>query len=504
MAADGTNTLFGNLSRPVIVDLFCGIGGGSEGLRRAMGRDPDVAVNHWSYAIQMHKKNHPETVHYEEDVFNIEPWKVCKGRRVKLLIGTAPCSHFSAAKGSAPKDEGIRCLSDVFIQWAEDIRPDVILLENVKEFVTWGPLGADGKPIKSRKGEDFKRWIQKFRDAGYVVEWRLLRACDYGAPTSRLRFFLIARCDGKPIVWPEPTHGGRGQPPHRAAAECIDWSIPMCSIFADKKVAKVWAKRHKTGIPQRPLAEKTLRRIAAGIDKFVLNNADPFLLCLSHGGRLEPLNTPLRTTTTTKGGERALIAPVLSRQFGASVGQRMDAPMPTATAGVNKSMLVAALLAKHYTGATGSDLSDPMATVTAVDHHSLVAAELIKFYGTSIGAPMDGPFPTVTSGGQHVGLVAAFMQKYYGSDGQNQSVDRPLDTATTKARFGLVTVEIDGETWTVVDIKMRMLKARELARAQGFPESYILEGTEAQQIKGIGNSVVPQVIEAIVRALGLL
>ena len=180
--ADGTLTLFGDLRRPVIVDLFCGTGGSSTGCHMALGRGPDVAVNHWDYAIQMHSRNHPETVHYQEDVFNIEPWKVCRGKRVKLLIGTAPCTHFSAAKGSAPKDEGIRCLSDVFVKWAVEIRPDVILLENVKEFRTWGPLYPDdypveslrGKPIPERKGEYFRRWIKQLEAAGYVVEFRLL------------------------------------------------------------------------------------------------------------------------------------------------------------------------------------------------------------------------------------------------------------------------------------------------------------------------------------------
>ena len=507
MPADGT--LFGDLKRSVIVDLFCGTGGSSCGTVLALGRGPDVAVNHWDYAIKMHARNHPETVHYQEDVFNIEPWKVCRGKRVKLLIGTAPCTHYSAAKGSAPKDEKIRCLSNVFIKWAEEIRPDVILLENVREFAHWGPLYPDdypiedlrGQPIPERKGEDFQRWLGQLKAAGYTVEYRLLKACDYGAPTSRTRLFLIARCDGKPITWPTPTHGGTGQPPYKSAASCIDWSVPMCSIFATPKEAKQWAREHGTGIPVRPLADKTMTRIAAGIDKYVLKNPKPFLLQMSHGGRLEPIDDPLRTITTTKGGERALVAPVLSRQFGESVGQNVLFPMPTTMAERNKTALVSAFLAKNYTGVIGADVQAPLSTITTQDHHSLVAANLIKFYGTSTGAPLDAPHPVVTSSGLHSGLVYAFMQKYYGASGQNQSIGNPLDVVTTKARFGVVCVDVGGEPWGIVDIRMRMLKARELATAQGFSQDYILEGSEADQIRGIGNSVAPQVVAALVAAV---
>lgn len=415
--ADGS--LFGDLRRPVIIDLFCGIGGTAEGVRAALGRSPDASVNHSPYAIAMHSRNHPATLHYQEDVFAVKPWQAARGRPVRLLVGTAPCTHFSVAKGAAPKDDGIRCLSDVFVKWAREIRPNVIILENVREFADWGPLDDAGRPIKERKGEDFRRWVGQLEAEGYRVEWRLLRACDYGAPTSRLRLFLVARCDGEAIRWPAPTHGGEGQPPHRTAAECIDWSIPCPSIFGRS----------------RPLAEATMRRIAAGIHKFVLNNPRPFLLQLSHGGRLEPIDQPMRTVTAgPAGGDRALVT---------------------------------AFLAKHYTGVVGTRLDQPIGTVTTVDHHS---------------------------------LVYAFLQKYYGSDGQNQPVDRPLDTATVKARFGLVTVQVQGEEYAVVDIGMRMLQPRELARAQGFSDSYILEGSKADQIAGIGNSVCPPVAAALVAA----
>lgn len=441
-----------------MIDLFCGTGGTSLGVEMALGHGPEAAVNHWPYAIQIHAKNHPATLHFQEDVFAVDPWEAARGKRVDLLVGSPDCTHFSVAKGAAPRDSGRRSLAEVFIRWAREIRPRVIILENVREFQDWGPLDDSGRPIQARKGEDFRRWVGQLEAEGYRVEWRLLRACDFGAPTSRLRLFLVARCDGQAIRWPEPTHGGPGQPPWRTAAECIDWSIPCPSIF-DRP---------------RPLAEATLKRIAAGIGKYVLNNPRPFLLCLSHGGRLEPIDEPLRTVTAgPAGGDRALVAPSLIQMgYGERQGEAprvldLGRPLGTVVSGGNKFGLVAAFLAKHYTGATGSDLRTPIGTVTAVDHHS---------------------------------LVTAFIQKYYGSDGQNQPVDRPLDTATVKARFGLVTVKIGGENWALYDIGMRMLQPRELARAQGFPDSYILEGSKADQIAGIGNSVVPQVMAALVRA----
>ena len=440
--ADGT--LFGDLRRSVIVDLFCGVGGGSEGVRRALGRDPDVAVNHWQYAIDMHRRNHPTTEHFQEDVFNISPWQASRGKRVDLLVGTAPCPHFSNAKGAAPFDEGIRCLSNVFVDWANKIQPRIILLENVKEFAQWGPLDEKGRPIKERRGEYFRQWVQQIEAAGYKVEWRLLSACDYGAPTSRLRFFLIARCDGQPIQWPPATHGD-GLIPYRTAGECIDWSLPMCSIFASPQEAKVWARHHGMGIPQRPLEEATMERIAKGLKKFVLGN-DPYLLTLDGG---------------------AYAAPFLSRQFGASVGQQLTLPMPTATV-VNKT--------------------------------ALVSAFFTQFYGTAVGSPLSAPVPTITSGGQHIGVIAAFLAKYYGADGQFQGMNCPLDTITTKDRFGLVTVSIQGEQHYISDIYLRMLSPGELAKAQGFPDSYIIEGSKKDRIKGIGNSVVPQVVEALIRA----
>jgi len=449
--ADGT--LFGNLSTTRVIDLFCGAGGTSLGVEMGLGVPPVAAVNHWPYAIQIHARNHPETLHFAEDVFEVEPWVAARGLSIDLLVGSPDCTHFSVAKGGAPRSAGRRALADVFVKWARQVRPRVIILENVREFLTWGPLDEAGQPVKSQSGEYFQAWANELRQLGYVVEWRLLRACDYGAPTSRLRLFVVARCDGMPIRWPAPTHGP-GLIPHHTAAECIDWSIPCPSIF-DRK---------------RPLAEATLRRIAQGIQKYVIDSASPFLLCLTHGGRLEPLTEPMQTVAAAHRGEKALV----QVGYGERAGQKPRA----------------------------LDLQRPLGTVVSgASKHGLVAAYLQRQFGTATGTDLNEPFPTVmaSGGGGKSAVVAAFLAKYYGAEGQNAPVDRPLDTATCKARFGLVTVQIDGEPYAIVDVGMRMLEPRELARAQGFPDSYILEGTKADQIAAIGNAVVPQVMAALTR-----
>ena len=490
--ADGT--LFGTLRtkdgrRPLrVVDLFCGAGGTSLGVKMGLGVDPIAAVNHWPYAIKTHAENHPATLHFQEDVFSVAPWEAARGVGVDLLVGSPDCTHFSTAKGGQPRDTGRRALADVFIRWAREIRPRVIILENVREFQTWGPLDADGYPIPERKGEDFRRWIAALEAEGYAVEWRLLRACDYGAPTSRLRLFVIARRDGQPIRWPTPTHGPGTDQPWRAAAEVIDWSIPCPSIF-DRS---------------RPLAEATMRRIAAGIKRFVFEAAQPFLLTNTTGHAPSPLASPVPTLTT--GSQQYLVAPTLAllaqgerrpgeertpdlanplptvagggngiglvaahlrRRFGSGIGSILDAPAPTVMAtGAGKTALVAAYIARHFTGAIGRDLRQPLPTVTTVDHHSLVAAFLTKYYGTGHGQPATSP----------------------------------LDTVTTRDRFALATVQIGGEPYRITDIGMRMLTPRELARAQGFPDSYILNGSKTDQIAAIGNAVVPQVMAALTRA----
>lgn len=483
----------------ISIDVFAGGGGASLGIEWATGWSPIVAINHCRHAILMHAANHPLCIHYEESVWTATPRDVCGLRAVDLAWFSPDCTHFSRAKGSKPRSKEIRSLAWVVVDWARDVQPRVICLENVPEFTTWGPLGDDGQPIKARAGETFRAWLEALRGQGYAVEWRVLNAADYGAPTSRKRLFLVARCDGQAIGWPEPTHGPGRALPWRTAAECIDWSIPVPSIF-DRA---------------RPLAEATQRRIAEGIRRYVLTSTSPYLLCLTHGGRLEPITDPLRTTTTAHRGERALVAPVLARAHShgwdgnGSDLRPMDRPGWTVTA-KDGGALVAAFLARHNGGPNGHpsygrDLGETMGTVTGRDTQALAAVWLDKLHGSArAGQPLDEPAPTVTSGGGrgggHAALCAAFLLKYYQQGGQWSGLDEPMHTLVSKARMGLVTVAIAGEKYALVDIGMRMLQPRELARAQGFPDSYILTGTKSEQVARIGNSVCPPVAEALVRA----
>jgi DNA (cytosine-5)-methyltransferase 1 len=473
------------------VDLFAGGGGASEGIRLATGAAPLVAINHDEASIKMHATNHPGTMHLCESVFDVDPF-LPHGKMLDLLWASPDCTHFSRAKGGRPRSQEIRGLAWVVLEWAANVRPRVIALENVPEFKTWGPLDDEGRIIKERKGETFEKFNQTFRDLGYRIEWQELVAADYGAPTTRKRLFGIARCDGMPIRWPEPTHGPGRPHPYRVAAECIDWDIPCPSIFTRK----------------RPLAEKTMARIAEGIKRYVIETDSPFLLNLTHGGRLEPLEEPFRTITAANRGEKALVVPYgIQTRNGERKGQRprtldLGKPMNTITSQGSQGALVQAFLAKHYTGVYGQPLKKTLGTITAKDHHALVAAHLEKFYGTAKGADIEQPMPTVTasSGGGHMALVASLLVKYYGSGGQWQSLKEPMHTIVSKARFGLVTVNIGGEEYAITDIGMRMLQPRELARAQGFDDSYQLIGTKTSQIARIGNSVPPPVVRAIVAA----
>ncbi len=509
-----------------VVDLFAGGGGASEGIRRALGRCPDVAVNHDPAAIEMHEANHPSTRHYCESVFAVDPVEACRGRRPDLLWASPDCTHHSRAKGGKPRDNARRGLAWVVVDWAERVRPRVICLENVPEFEEWGPLDEEGQPRTDRKGETFRQFVGRLESVGYRVEWRTLRADHYGTPTIRKRLFLVAHCDGLPVVWPAASHGA-GLLPVRTAAGCIDWSIPCPTIFGRK----------------RPLAEKTLARIADGIRRYVLESPSPFIVTNTSGNPPAPISSPLKTVTTgnhhylvdpvivqtghqssgmgskvrpagvplstvvTK-AEHLLVAPTLAHMGNSErEGQRprsLDprAPLPTVTAKGSNQALVSAFLAKHYSGVVGQGLDAPAGTVTTRDHHALVSAHLTTFYGTSTGRALDQPAPTVTAQayGGHAGLVAAFLAKFYGTGGQHSDAGDPMHTVTTKHRMALVTVQVDGETYVLVDIGMRMLQPRELARAQGFDDSYILTGTKTEQVARIGNSVPPPVVEAIVRA----
>lgn len=452
------------IGEELVVDNFAGGGGASTGIEAAIGRSVDIAINHDAEAIAMHTANHPGTEHYCEDVFSIDPLKVTQGHPVGLAWFSPDCKHFSKAKGGKPVSKNVRGLAWVVIRWAESVRPRLIMLENVEEFQTWCPLLEDGRPDPSRKGETFREWVGKLRALGYIVEWRELKAADYGTPTSRKRLFVIARCDGQPIVWPEPTHG-KGRRPYRTAAECIDWSIPCPSIFERSK----------------PLAEATLRRIARGVRRYVIEAAEPFIVPITHtgGDRVHGTSEPLRTITTAHRGEFALAVPTLIQtSYGERKGQAprvpgLEKPVGTIMAQGQKHALVAAFLARHYGGHEndGSDLRIPMHTVTAQDHHSLVHAFLIKYYGVD----------------------------------QNPEMLEPLHTVTTRHRFALVTVQ--GEQYYIADIGMRMLAPHELFRAQGFRSDYIISPivkgkplTKTAQIRMCGNSVCPPLAEALVRA----
>jgi len=478
----------------LIVDNFAGGGGASMGLERAFGRAVDVAINHDQAAIAMHTANHPHTLHLCEDVFHVDPVEVTAGRPIGLAWFSPDCKHFSRAKGAKPVEKKIRGLAWIVIRWARRVRPRVIMLENVREFQEWGPLTAENRPCPQRKGETFKIWLGELQKIGYEVQWKVLNAADYGAPTHRRRLFIIARRDGQPIVWPDPTHGPGRAKPWRTAAECIDWSIPCPSIFERKK----------------PLAEKTQRRIAMGLWRYVINNPRPFIIKFRQNSVGTDINEPLHTITAGGDMKRpagaahamGLVAPALVANYGERDGQTPRSAQTTeplgAVVATPKHALVSAFLAKHYGGVVGHEVDRPIGTVTAVDHHSVAAAYLTEFRGSNRGkGDVSQPMPSVTAQGTHIAEVRAFLIKYFGQ-GCGQEAGEPLHTVTSRDRFGLVMV--DGVEHVIADIGLRMLTPRELARAQGFPDDYILTGTKTSQVARIGNSVCPVMSEVLARA----
>lgn len=550
----------------MIVDNFAGGGGASLGLEWAFGRSPDIAINHDPEAVAMHMANHPNTQHYCEDVWRVDPVKAVDGRPVGFAWFSPDCKHFSKAKGGKPVSKKIRGLAWIVVKWARKVRPRVLMLENVEEFQDWGPLTfkrdengdyimKDGNPLQipcpDRRGQTFQRWKQELERLGYRVEYRQLRACDYGAPTIRKRLFLIARCDGLPIVWPEPTHGdpeskevkSRKLKPWRTAAECIDFTIPTPSIFLTKEEGK------KIGV-RRPLAENTMKRIARGVQRYVLDAADPFIVSYygnKRDGEFRGLGLDEQLKTQTTENRFGLVVPYLTEHANGSSQRNMpgDSPLRTICAQVKGGhfALVAPMLVKNYGGnynGPGVPMTDPTATVTTVDHHSLVACHLQRDFGNSVGHSAlhpvgtvtaggggktglitshllklrgtckDGqsnndPMPTVTAGGLHVGEVRAFLVKYYGQGDGSVGLQEPMHTVTSRERFGLVTVA--GEDYVIADIGMRMLEPRELYRAQGFPDSYKIDIevngkrlSKAAQVRMCGNSVSPYMSYALAKA----
>lgn len=613
----------------LMVDNFAGGGGASTGIELATGRHVDHAINHDLAALGMHRINHPQTVHHCEDVFDVDPITVTEGRPVGLGWFSPDCKHFSKAKGGRPVSKKIRGLAFVMLRWAK-IRTRVIYMENVEEIQTWGPLGPDNKPDKRHSGRTWRAFLaalasgvaadhpdlpemlevlgdsvtreELIRGFGYHVETRELRACDYGAPTIRKRLFLIARCDGRPIVWPAPTHATpevakkTRLKPWRTVAECIDWHIPCHSIFLTREEARKFRCK-------RPLAASTLRRIAKGIHKYVMTAKRPFLVNLTHqgGDRVESVDEPARTLTGAHRGEKAFVdasvAPFVSehanssnnrnmpadgplrtqcaevkgghfsmvsahlcREFGESIGQTVEAQAPTVMPhGQGKSSIVAANMVKFRgdpeTHPPSRPAHEPLDTVSAAGlHHGLSVAYLAQHndgFNTNPGHPANKPASTISATGSQQGIVAGSVVKYYGTD-QDPRPDEPLHSVTTRDRFGFsqahavcpdltpeqlagarrvaaflreygvefegefATVESEGIRYVIVDIGMRMLTPRELFRAQGFPESYVIDRawiidpqtgelteitlTKEQQIRMCGNSVCPPVAAALVAA----
>jgi DNA-cytosine methyltransferase len=507
------------MNSPLIIDSFAGGGGASTGIELAFGRSPDIAINHDEAALSMHEANHPETLHFKTNVWKVNPREVCGDRQVALAWFSPDCKHHSKAKGGKPLKRNIRDLAWVVVYWAKMVRPEVILLENVEEFQDWGPLTEQMKPCAARRGQTFNFWVEKLRRLGYKVDWRQLRACDYGAPTIRKRLFLVARRDGLPIVWPEPTHAepddmrvhaGELQP-WRTAADIIDWSLPCPSIFDTKE--EIWDKYRLRAV--RPLAENTERRVARGTLKYVINAKEPFFVTYGqHGGAVRSGNAPLHTITASRKDQNAIIAPVLVQTgYGEAPGQKPRAldikkPLGTVVAGGSKHALVAAFIAQHNTGVVGRKAHAPLSTLTTRGtQQNIVAASMISMHGTSRrSSEVTQPVQTITAGGGHAGLVYAFLQKYYGQ-GTGQNLSDPIHTISTRDTFGLVTVEVEGQTHVITDIGMRMLTPREQFRAQGFPDSYIIDRgadgrqmTATEQVRMCGNSVCPPLAAALAKA----
>ncbi|MGM7282609.1 DNA cytosine methyltransferase [Pseudomonas guariconensis] len=575
----------------IVVDFFCGGGGAGTGLEMGLGRPVTVAKNHSPAAISMHTANHPAARHFTTDVFEGDPDEECQGRAVGWFHMSPDCTHHSQAAGGQPRKREIRNLSWIGLKWAGKKKPRVISLENVKQTLQWGPLiakrdKASGRVMKldgtvaaigervpvqqqflvpdpKRRGITWRRFVQLLEGMGYQVEWRIIKACDFGAPTSRERLFMIARCDDQPIVWPEPTHAknpAKGQQKWRTAADCIDWSVPSKSIFGRKK----------------PLAAATLRRVAKGMKKFVLDNPQPFIVPIANwsGELAQSAAEPLRTVTSwPRGGSFAVASPTLVQTgYGEHAGQQprvpgLDQPLGTVVAGGVKHALAAAHLVKFRFNSEGSPITEPVPTITSGGNYKrpagaahamgvctafieqanggfnttpakgadeplttvtntgsqqrLVTASLATLRRNCVGRAVDEPVPTMTAGAEHHALVeyqlspeheegalrvAAFLISYYGT-GNTSAADAPAPTVTTKDRLGLVTVFVKGTPYVIVDICLRMLKPHELYRAQGFPASYIIDKgadgkpfTKTEQVHMCGNSVSPPPMAALARA----
>lgn len=443
--------------REIVVDNFAGGGGASTGIEIAMGRSVDVAINHDPAAIAMHRANHPGTKHYTEDVWKVDPAEACEGHPVALAWFSPDCKHFSKAKGGKPVSKKIRGLAWVAVKWAKAVHPRVIMLENVEEFQEWGRLDKNNKPDPKYKGETFRRFVGQLEKLGYTVEFRMLRACDYGAPTVRRRLFIIARCDGKEIRWPDPEYGDPDglevaagiKKPWKPVADVLDFNLPCPSIFDTSE--EIWRKYKIRAV--RPLADATMRRIAKGIVKFVIENPDPFII---------------------KTGE-------------------------------TKAVNLIQYHSEQTDDVRGQDIKKPLMTVDSSNRYGLVSTFVTQFNHFSTGQDVRKPLNTLTARTNHFGEVRAFLVKYYGNGDNAVSCKEPAPTITAKDRMGLVTVK--GADYQITDIGLRMLTPRELFDAQGFPDDYIIDvdadGKEyprSEQVARCGNAVCPPIPAALVRA----
>ena len=513
----------------IIADNFAGGGGASIGIELALGRPVDYAINHDPAAILMHKTNHPYTKHLQASVWDIDPEELCQGRPVGLAWFSPDCKHFSKAKGAALVDRNIRGLAWIVLRWAGTVRPRVIILENVEEFQTWGPV-RKGKPVKSKAGQTFRKWKKQLSDLGYDIEHRELVAADYGAPTTRKRFVLIARCDGQPIRWPERTNAPRDSEevrsgkcrPWRSAAEIIDWSAPMYSIFATRQEIK-----ERYGVNAvRPLADNTLRRIIRGVDKFTIRSGRPFIVPTGYGerrgqeARVHDIDNPLSTVVSTC--KQGIVQPVFNSIDAANLIQyhteqteearvnTLREPLPTVDAS-NRYGLTACHLTEFYGNGQPIDITEPMRTVTSHDREALTAAHIVEFKGQDLGQHPEKPLRTITTSAGEFAVAAVRTEKY------TNDVDLgywPEVRGLLNKYCGyhlkedeVLLLHIAGAWRYICDITMRMLTPRELYDAMGFPPDYIIDRDytgkpykKSQQVARCGNAVCPPMATAVVRA----
>lgn len=544
-----------NFFDEIIVDNFAGGGGASTGIELASGRPVAIAINHDPDAILLHKTNHPYTTHLQASVWDVDPVEVCGGRPVGLAWFSPDCKHFSKAKGAALVDRKIRGLAWIALRWAAKVRPRVIMLENVEEFQSWGPV-RKGKPVKKKAGQTFRRFIYQLEELGYAVEYRELIAADYGAPTTRKRFVLVARCDGRPIVWPEPTHAHRDSEavrsgkllPWKSAAEIIDWSIPSYSIFASKEEIK-----NKYGVKVvRPLAKNTMRRVIRGVDKFTIKSGNPFIVECNHtgdshiraatdpvntvtrkytGGVCEPLLSPLTIPNTcnsvgspasepvytiTSAGNQLFVAANLMSIGQTGGGDRIrgvDEPTPT-TVSKQEACVVAANLIQYHTEQSekvrGQGLDDAVMTVDSSNRYGLVCANLVEYYGNGNPLDVNQPMHTITAQGLEYAQCNAVLTQVGGCDLGHWPEIRSLLNEHCGYQLKeneIVLLIIKGIAYYIADITLRMLTPRELYNAMGFPIDYIIERDylgnvygKTKQVARCGNAVCPPLAEAMVRA----